>query len=66
MKTNSKMMMTIENENYIKNEDNSKNEDMLKNYDNTKMSMASTKLLMTPQLDRHNKSDPKLEMLSAV
>ena len=70
MKTTSRKKITLENEDEIKDEDNLKNEEILKNEDNTKMSLATTtlpeKLFMTPQLDRHRKTDPKSEILSAV
>ena len=76
MKMTSKIKMTskkkddLKNKDDIRNEDNHKNGDILNDEDNTKMSMASTTLpenfLMTPQLDKHSKTNPKPEMLSAV
>ena len=61
---------TIKNQDDIENEHCIKNKDILKNEDNTKMSMALTtlpeKLLMTPDPDRHSKTDPEPEMLLAV
>ena len=44
----------------------SKMKNNLKNEDNTASTTLPENFLMTPQLDRHSKTDPKPEMLSAV
>ena len=62
--------MALKNKDNIRNKDNLKNEDILKNEGNKKRAQPQQhylkKLLLTPQLDRHSKTDPKPEMLSAV
>ena len=62
--------MTLKNEDDIKNEDDLKNNDILKNGDIIKRRVFPTTLpedlLITPQLDRYSKTNPKPEILSAV